>query len=121
MLYKVEPVSKPRQTQRDKWKPSKSALRYRAFADECRLRMKGVDLDGADITFYLPIPQSWSKRKKREMKGEPHRQKPDLDNLIKALGDALYGDDSCIASIQARKVWATEGAISIITKEKDHD
>lgn len=118
MHYKIKPVSKPRQTQRDKWKPSKAVLRYRAFADECRLRMAGVDLDGADITFYLPIPQSWSKRKKREMLGEPHRQKPDLDNLIKALGDALYGDDSCIASIQARKVWSNEAGISIINGER---
>jgi Holliday junction resolvase RusA-like endonuclease len=113
MLYKINPVSKPRQTQRDKWKPSKSVLRYRAFADECRLKMRGVDLDGAVITFYLPIPKSWNKRKKAEMLNKPHRQKPDLDNLIKALGDALYGDDSSIASITAHKQWAEEGGIAI--------
>ena len=75
--------------------------------------MKGIDLDGADITFYLPMPKSWTKSKKKEMLGNPHRQKPDLDNLIKALGDALHGDDSHIASIAARKVWATRGGISI--------
>ena len=78
--------------------------------------MRGVDLDEADITFYIPMPKSWAKKKKRLMLGEPHRQKPDLDNLIKALGDALYGDDSYIASIKASKEWSYDGGISIVQR-----
>jgi Holliday junction resolvase RusA-like endonuclease len=75
-----------------------------------------VELDGATVVFFIEVPKSWTKRKKRLSIGEPHRQKPDLDNLIKALGDALYGDDSHIASIHASKVWASKPGISIFPK-----
>lgn len=78
--------------------------------------MRGVDLDGAHIMFYMPMPRSWSEKKRKEHVGNPHRQKPDLDNLIKALGDALYGDDSSIASISAAKVWSSKAAIDITEK-----
>ena len=120
MLYDILPYPKPRMTQQDKWrgKPGRKPVRpavskYRAFCDECRLKMVGVDLDGADIVFYMPMPPSWSKKKRAEMLGEPHRQKPDLDNLIKALADALHSDDSHISDIRARKVWANKGHIMI--------
>jgi Holliday junction resolvase RusA-like endonuclease len=52
------------------------------------------------------------------MLGEYHQQTPDLDNLIKALGDAMYSDDSHIARICATKVWAEDGFIEILG-EKD--
>jgi Holliday junction resolvase RusA-like endonuclease len=78
--------------------------------------MKGVNLDGADIIFYMEMPKSWSQKKRIEMLGEPHRQKPDLDNLIKALGDALYGDDSGIASIKAAKVWSCTPGITVVER-----
>ena len=87
-------------------------MRYRAFADEVRLRIK-EDTVGSMVVFYMPMPKSWSKKKKREMELRPHEQKPDLDNLLKALLDAQYGDDSHVSSIAAMKVWATEGAIKI--------
>lgn len=89
-------------------------MRYRAFADECRLRMAGLQLEGAHITFHLPMPASWPKYKRAELDGQLHRQKPDLDNLLKALMDALYGDDSHIARLSGlEKRWAIEGSIEI--------
>ena len=112
MHYPITPVPKPRQTRSDRWKKRPAVIRYRAFADECRLRIK-QPLDGATVVFYLPMPKSWSKKKKAALVGQPHRQKPDLDNLMKALGDALYGDDSTIAAICLSKVWAVEGGIEI--------
>lgn len=112
MKYPITPVAKPRMTRRDKWAQRPSVLKYRAFADECRLRIQ-QPLDGCSITFYMPMPQSWSQKKKREMVGQPHRQRPDLDNLAKALMDALYEDDSCISEITLKKVWASKAAIEI--------
>jgi len=42
---------------------------------------------------YLPMPKSWSKKKKSAMAGRPHRQKPDRDNIDKAApGDSLSVD-----------------------------
>ncbi len=77
--------------------------------------MRKVDVPNAGyrITFVMPMPKSWSKRKRAEMVGQPHQQKPDLDNLIKALLDACYQDDCEVWDLRATKVWGEEGAISV--------
>ena len=111
--YPITPVAKPRQTIGDRWKKRPCVLRYRAFADECRLRGMTIPESGGTITFYMPMPRSWSKKKKREMDGQPHQQKPDWDNLAKAVCDAVYKDDSGIWDIGVVKLWAREGAIQI--------
>jgi len=100
-------------TRADKWKKRPAVMKYWAFADECRLKMVGCPLDGKHITFHVPMPKSWPKYKRDQMKGEPHRQRPDIDNYCKAIFDALYGDDSCIADISLSKRWATTGSIEI--------
>ena len=61
------------------------------------------------ILFVFPRPQGmiW---KTKPMPGEYHAKKPDLDNLAKALKDALKGlawiDDSQVAQLVADKVIA---------------
>ena len=48
------------------------------------------------------------------MDKEPHQQKPDLDNLIKALFDAVNEDDSHIWDLRGvSKVWGDDGKIFI--------
>ena len=87
-------------------------MRYRAFADEVRAR--GIEVNNGDeITFGIPMPESWSKKKKEEMTLTPHKQKPDIDNLLKSILDALFKDDSHIHDIKIKKVWATKGFILI--------
>lgn len=70
------------------------------------------------MTFVIAMPRSWSKKKRAEMDGEKHKQKPDLDNLIKALLDAIYSDDCAISSYSARKVWGQKGQIIIQTDRR---
>lgn len=111
--YPIVPVPKPRMTRRDKWQKRPCVLRYWAFKDECRLRHVRLPVSGAHITFVLPMPSSWSVAKKKAMDGHPHQQKPDKDNLEKALNDALYQDDSGIWNSQTTKVWGYEGKIII--------
>ena len=52
---------------------------------------------------------SWSKKKTAEHLNRPHTQRPDLDNLAKAICDGLnriaWADDSQIAAMELRKVW----------------
>ena len=61
------------------------------------------------VTFSMGIPKSWSAKKKAEAELGNIRptSKPDIDNLIKLVGDALngiaYKDDSQIVEIQAVK------------------
>ncbi len=109
--YPITPMGKPRMTRRDAWKKRVCVVRYHAFRDECRLRGVKI-LDGQTVRFVLPMPKSWSKKKAASLNGAPHRQKPDLDNLLKALWDVLR-EDSHIASVTASKVWGEAGAIEV--------
>jgi len=62
-----------------------------------------------DITFFFSIPKT---RIKSLRPGSFHHFKPDLDNLIKYICDVstkiIYEDDSCVASINARKRYNVE-------------
>ena len=61
----------------------------------------------------MPMPQSWSNKKRDEMRHKPHQQKPDIDNLIKAVLDALLEDDCAVWMVEACKVWSDKGGIEI--------
>lgn len=111
--WDINPVGKPRMTQRDRWGRRKAVLNYRAFADQVRLRGVAVPEGGARVTFVLPMPVSWSRAKRCKHLDAPHRQKPDLDNLVKALLDAIYGDDAGVHDLHARKVWGERGGIIV--------
>ena len=52
---------------------------------------------GLEINFYLPVPKSWGKWKKRDSHLKLHTSKPDLSNLLKAAEDALLVEDKYIA------------------------
>lgn len=112
-VYNITPLGKPRQTRADKWKKRPEVLRYRAFCDEVRLHKITLPASGYHVIFVLPMPQSWSKKKRAEMDGKPHQQKPDIDNLTKSLLDALFDDDSHIWDVRTSKVWGTAGMIII--------
>jgi Holliday junction resolvase RusA-like endonuclease len=61
-------------------------------------------------TFQPPV--SWSKKKTAELMNRPHTQKPDLDNVAKAICDGLnriaFVDDGQIYEIVMRKVWGPQ-------------
>jgi Holliday junction resolvase RusA-like endonuclease len=113
MIYDITPVPAPRMTRADKWKKRPCVMRYFAFREEVKL--KGVEFgNNQAVTFHIPMPKSWSKRKKALMERTGHTQKPDIDNLLKALLDSLYEDDSHIHAIAGmNKRWAYEGAIEV--------
>ena len=57
---------------------------------------------------FLP-PKSWSNRKATAALATPHTQRPDIDNCIKAVADALnriaWADDGQVSEIVASKRW----------------
>jgi Holliday junction resolvase RusA-like endonuclease len=122
MIYKLEinPVSKPRMTQSDKWKKRTATDKYWAYKDALILMankqgLHGLPTEIAGIHFYIEMPKTWSKKKRSEMVSQFHTEKPDLDNLLKGLQDALCTKDEHIASIQGLyKFWAEKGEILII-------
>ena len=75
-------------TQRDKWlnPPRPEILKYRLskHAIQTYALMNNFHLgEILDATFILPMPKTWSKKKKKLMETTPHHVKPDLDNMIK--------------------------------------
>ena len=109
----IDPVAKPRQTQRDKWNPSKAVIKYRAYADKLRSTGLTIPEAGYHITFILPMPKSWAKSKRAAKDGGPHQQRPDKDNLEKAVLDALFKEDSHVWDGRATKIWGEVGKIII--------
>ena len=111
----IVPVAKPRMTQSDKWKKRPATDKYWKFKDDlkmlcflCRWKPK----DDLDVKFVIPMPISWSKKKRLKMNGQPHKQRPDLDNLIKAFKDALLIEDSHVHTYHnMKKVWGRSRAI----------
>lgn len=112
--YQVTPIGKPRMTRSDKWKQRPAVMRYRFFCDDVRLHDIRLPEAGAHVTFVIPMPQSWSKKKRALMNGKPHKAKPDIDNLEKALLDALFDNDAHIWDLRKTKIWGEEGAIIIL-------
>lgn len=113
LIYPIVPMGKPRMTRADKWKKRPEVMRYRAFCDEVRLRGVALPESGAHVTFVLPMPASWSKKKRQQHNGQPHQAKPDCDNMLKALMDAIFADDAHIWDCRITKVWGEFGQIII--------
>lgn len=78
----------------------KSALRHEAA--RCNFN---VPQDNFWLKFFVPMPQSWSQKKKNEMCFELHRNKSDIDNLCKAFFDSLVPKDQVISDYRATKWW----------------
>lgn len=109
-------VGKPRMTQRDRWQKRPAVLRYRAFCDELRLRRVRVPNRYGAICI-LPMPPSWSEKTKAAMNGLPHLQKPDKDNIEKAIADALKANDQTIWDGAACKYWGYAPRLIIVRRD----
>lgn len=97
----------------DRWRQRPAVLRYFIYRDVLKEAWE-VDLPAElHLEFILPMPNSWSKKKRLLMNGLPHQQKPDIDNLIKAVQDGLAKEDSYIYRVEASKHWGTEGSVTI--------
>jgi len=115
MRYDIDPQPKPRMVRSDKWKKRKCTQAYWAFKDECRIKHLTFAKRDACIKFGIKMPKSWPDKLKSIMCGLPHQSKPDLDNLLKGLADAVYPENDSMISSYGRieKVWAYNGFIEI--------
>ena len=80
----------------------------------------------AQITAYMPIPKSESKKKKAAMEAGLilPTSRLDLDNICKAILDALnkiaYDDDGQIVELHARKLYSDTPRAEITLQEVDN-
>lgn len=114
ITYPKTPLSKPRMTRADTWKKRPIVLRYWEYKDDIKswAKLNNFTL-GCEIIckFYIPMPKSWSIKKKKKFAGSYHQSRPDVDNLLKGLMDALLEEDSHVYSVVSQKLWDYEGKI----------
>jgi len=104
-----------------------SVIKYRkAIRNMAILQMrkqKAEKIEGAvnmNIVYSFRRPKSLNKKERNEIdsgKSIPKTTKPDIDNLTKAILDALNGiawkDDAQVAQINIQKIWSTKDQIEI--------
>ena len=99
---------------------------YYAAVNKGFMFPKGTPLK-ASIEFGMRIPESASKKRSNEMLSGniQHTVKPDLDNLTKAVLDALNGvawyDDAQIIELSVSKRYIHSPSIYIIIEPKNQD
>jgi Holliday junction resolvase RusA-like endonuclease len=116
----INPMGSVRTTQAGKF-ADKRYHRYRDYKTELRLLLKQVGIHKCPsaffIKFVMPFPVSYTDKKKDTLRGKPHTQKPDLDNLVKGFMDCFGTDDSGVHAITMLKVWGDEGKIILGIEE----
>jgi Holliday junction resolvase RusA-like endonuclease len=112
-------------TRRGIYTPPETVAAERALALEARaiLSARNPILTGPvalTVTIWIEPPASWSKAKRADAINMRRWVvvKPDVDNVLKLIGDALNGvawaDDKQIASACIEKRYAANAATSIV-------
>lgn len=126
-LFDVIPMGAVRMSSSDKWKVNPNHIdpqkrqrevvtRYFAYKDTLRLeanKMGFVLGEFLDAVYFIPMPESWSEKKKERMNGFPHKKRSDLDNYVKAVQDSLKKEDGDIWYIKCEKRYSYNGSILI--------
>lgn len=119
IIIPIAPQAKPRISRSDKWKKRKCVEKYWEFKSELSKYAQYLP-ESFEVIFFIPMPNSWSEKKKKSFEGKPHQSRPDIDNLLKAIMDALASEDGFTHSVIAKKVWAREGKI-YLNECKNHE
>lgn len=75
------------------------------------------------MDLFFPIPKSYSKKRRKELScpNTPYPKRPDADNVIKAITDALngiaYKDDGQIVRVSAAKWYGKEPRAEVVIEE----
>lgn len=115
LIIQLRPVPKPRMTSGDQWKKRPVVQKYWeycALLREACAKNNFVLPDVLSMTFVFDMPTSWSLVKRGRMAETPHQNRPDLDNIIKAVKDALAKNDSYVWRYnEIKKIWGYTPAI----------
>lgn len=125
--FDLTPMPAPRMTRSDQWKTNpnheearkrqrKPVARYfawcNAFMSLCK--QNGYTLqETLRVVFIMPMPTYLSRKNKEMRLGQPHKQRPDTDNMLKSIKDAFDIDDGFVWDERGVKVWGYTGKILI--------
>ena len=126
-----EPVSKgrPRMTKRGHTYTPKRTVDYERMVQTLfhseygSPKLEGPILLRLDLYFGIPKSRSKATRKRMQQGLERPCKRPDIDNCMKAVCDALngiaYKDDSQIVAAVTQKFWADEPRAVVTIEELD--
>ena len=130
---KPQPKLRARKGKHGKWyTPSKT----KKYEERILWEFKNVALEFTDdyepeaeiikvsVTAYFEPPKSWSEKKRAESIGKPHKVRPDIDNIVKTVLDALnkiaWGDDSSVQLGECKKLYSWFPAL-VVSIEYDEE
>lgn len=121
VLGKPTGKARPRLSKYGTYTPTKT-VNYENFVKLCFIQKykNFIPLETAlkvKITACFEVPTSYSKKKKKELIGKPHTNKPDADNIAKIILDSLnqlaYKDDNLIAKLEVDKVYGEQAKVIV--------
>lgn len=83
------------------------AIEYKDVSEE-----EGIVL-GLRVDCVYAMPKSWSNKKRAEMLGRLKVSKPDLDNVLKAIKDAMFKKDEVVAALETVKYWGLDNEVKV--------
>jgi Holliday junction resolvase RusA-like endonuclease len=121
------PVGKgrPRSTRSGRHYTPEATRAYEALVARCALVARGQAKPFSEpvslwLTAYVPIPASWSKAKQSQARSGELRpsSRPDLDNVLKAVADAMngivYTDDALVVALTATKYYSEQPRVEVL-------
>lgn len=126
-IFDIVPMGAVRMTKSDTWKTNPNHVnplkrqrpavtKYWAWKNLFTLQANQMGFvlgEHLDAVYLVPMPESWSKKKKEANNRMPCKSKPDTDNITKAIKDTLKKDDSDVWWEKTEKRWAYRGSILI--------
>lgn len=117
------PKGRPRVTRHGTYTPKSTQIFESAIRAAWLERGEKPFADGEALDImvnaYFPIPSGTPKRKRDGLHLTPYLKRGDIDNIIKAVLDALngiaYKDDSAVFSVYGRKIYTTGDPFTAVT------
>lgn len=107
-IFLIKAIPKPRMTQRDKWAKRPIVVKYFSYKDSLNSLALKNDFKLPDTNCKIDF---LFKAKSAKLIGMPHKKKPDIDNLLKAVFDCLKKHDQTIYNISASKYYSNDDMI----------
>lgn len=127
VCLELTPMGKPRMSRQDTWKKRPPVQRFWEYKQQIRdsvflPMIQKILKQPFFLIFALPIPKSWSKKKKLLFDCQPQKGKPDKDNLEKGFLDSALDEDKYCWAGTVVKLWLNEpiGRIILTPVWGDH-
>ncbi len=129
VVGKIKGKARPRLGKFGTYTPT-DTVNYENLVEISYLNAKGINLHSKPIKMQIQAifepPRSISKKRREELlKGQPVLKKPDIDNILKIVADALnkvaYDDDSQICDMSITKTYGEQEKLIIDVEELSNE